>query len=166
MLGRLRDTKASSADLILDRNTTMRHPDADTSPNACIEASDLSFAQAHTRRRNLLRERHSSWRASRHGKITVDTSYANLPSTERLTDSGYGSAILADKGDPVSFVAGSSDFNESPMSSPNSFGNAMRNSEDLVIEKTRQSLDSPERRKGGLLHRIHSLRHRSQGSRG
>ncbi|KAG4420606.1 hypothetical protein IFR04_006313 [Cadophora malorum] len=41
-----------------DRNTTLPHPEADTSPNASIEAPDVDLARTHTRRSFL--GRHSS----------------------------------------------------------------------------------------------------------
>ncbi|KAH7412396.1 hypothetical protein BKA64DRAFT_327914 [Cadophora sp. MPI-SDFR-AT-0126] len=41
-----------------DRNTTLPHPEADTSPNASIEAPDVDLSRTHTRRSFL--GRHSS----------------------------------------------------------------------------------------------------------
>jgi hypothetical protein len=86
-----------------------------------------------------------------------------------MSDSGYGSAVAVEKGLPVSFLPGSGELSESPSSSPNnSLGKAVRYSEDLVRQKARPSSDSIERtvRRGGLMSRIHSLRHRPQESRG
>lgn len=48
----------SIIDIRIDRNTTLPHPDADTSPNASIEAPDVDLARTHTRRSFL--GRHSS----------------------------------------------------------------------------------------------------------
>lgn len=146
-----------------DRNTTLRHPDADTSPNACIEASDFDPSRIQQRHRPFLRERHTS----RHGKISVDTSYTNLPRASGTIDSGYGSASAMEKEGPVAFLPGSRGLSESPSSSPNSsMAKGVRHSEDLVLEKIRGSSDSIERRKGGgFMGRLHSFRHRSHGSR-
>jgi hypothetical protein len=122
-------------------------------------------------RQALLRERHAL-RALRHGKITVDTSYSNLSSADGTADSGYGSALPVEKEAPVSSLPESGELAESPLpspspsSSPNSFGQGVvRHSEDLVREKNRASTDSMSGRKG-FMGRIHTLRHRSQGSRG
>ena len=41
-----------------DRNTTLPHPDADTSPNATMEAPDLNLVRTHSRR-SFLHGRHS-----------------------------------------------------------------------------------------------------------
>jgi hypothetical protein len=42
-----------------DRNTTLPHPDADTSPNASIEAPDVDLARTHSRNSFLHRRHHS-----------------------------------------------------------------------------------------------------------
>ncbi|PBP16876.1 hypothetical protein BUE80_DR012392 [Diplocarpon rosae] len=50
--------------LSADRNTTLPHPDADTSPNATIEAREGDFIKAHSRRSFLAlkhRSRNSSF---------------------------------------------------------------------------------------------------------
>jgi len=47
----------------LDRNTTLTHPDADTSPNATIEAADVDLSRVRSRRKFL---RHYSHKSSFH----------------------------------------------------------------------------------------------------
>lgn len=152
----------------------MRHPDADTSPNATIEAQDIDIAR--TRHRySFLRERHRI----RSGKITPETSLTtltnintdtndNLIRPAKRSDSGYESAQAAEKDAPVGFLPESGGLTASPLSSRNnSMVNNMRHSEDLVLEKTRTSTGSMETtRKRGFLGRLHSLRHRSEGSKG
>ena len=151
-------TKEPTCSPAPDRNTTLRHPDADTSPNACIEANDFDPSR--------IRQRYRSFR-SRHGKISVDTSYTNWPSADGTGDSGYGSALAETKEGPVAFLPRNGGFTESPSSSPNSsMAKGVRHSEDLVLEKIRGSSDSIERRKGGgFMGRLYSFRHRSHGSR-
>lgn len=139
----------------------MRHPDADTSPNASIEAHDIDIARTH-HRHSFLRERHTI----RSGKIAVDTSHMTLTNAKgRRTDSGYESGLATEK-EATAILPENRGFTESPTSSPNSMLKAIRHSEDLVLEKTRASSDSMEMRKRGFLSRLHSLRHRPQGSRG
>src|SRR3569833_2419584 len=53
-----------------DRNTTLPHPDADLSPNACISADDVSVNKVlHRSRRSFLAKR---TRAVSYGKIQPD----------------------------------------------------------------------------------------------
>jgi len=58
------------------RNTTLPHPDADTSENATLEATDLPLEKLHSRRHLLHHRNHSS----RSGKITPEDSlwYDNI----------------------------------------------------------------------------------------
>ncbi|KUJ06482.1 uncharacterized protein LY89DRAFT_603246 [Mollisia scopiformis] len=42
-----------------DRNTTLPHPEADTSPNATIEAPDVDLTRTHSRSSFLHRKHHS-----------------------------------------------------------------------------------------------------------
>jgi hypothetical protein len=53
------------------RNTTRHHPDADTSPNACISADDLSLGHALKRRRTSFLHKHR--RTVSHGYISPQT---------------------------------------------------------------------------------------------
>lgn len=53
--------------IAIDRNTTRRHPDADTSENACIEAPDVAVSRTHSRHRSFLSYSHSKTSSS--GKI-------------------------------------------------------------------------------------------------
>lgn len=146
----------------------MRHPDADTSPNATIEATDIDPAPARMRY-SFHREKHA-YKTPRSGKITVDTSYDSLPRTDgaRGCDGdGYGSAVVLEKKLP--FTEGAREITESPssFSSPaSSTVMAIRHSEDLILNKTRDGAESAEGRKGGFLRRLHSLRHRTPRSRG
>jgi len=60
-----------------DRNTTLPHPDADTSPNASIEAPDVDLTRTHSRR-SFLHSRHQS--KNSFGKIDLKQSgfYDNI----------------------------------------------------------------------------------------
>ncbi|KAG9232812.1 hypothetical protein BJ875DRAFT_352378, partial [Amylocarpus encephaloides] len=51
-----------------DKNTTLTHPDADTSKNATIEAADI--VRTHSRHRSFLGRHHS--KNSVHGKLTPE----------------------------------------------------------------------------------------------
>ena len=53
-----------------DRNTTLPHPEADTSKNARIEAPDNNLARTHTKS-SFLHRRHHSQETSK-GSITID----------------------------------------------------------------------------------------------
>ncbi|RDL37686.1 uncharacterized protein BP5553_05119 [Venustampulla echinocandica] len=53
-----------------DRNTTLPHPDADTSPNATIEAKDIPPVRVHSRHRLFL-GRHQSKTRSHGGTLNV-----------------------------------------------------------------------------------------------
>jgi hypothetical protein len=72
----------SDADWLLetDRNTTLRHPDADTSPNASIEAPDFNVVRTHPRR-SFLHGRHSQSR-----QISKFDSGVSLEKTAGLYD--------------------------------------------------------------------------------
>jgi len=60
--------EAQKTDFIIDRNTTLPHPDADTSPNATIEAQDLDLTRTHSRS-SFFHRRHQS--KNSFGKIGV-----------------------------------------------------------------------------------------------
>lgn len=51
-----------------DRNTTLTHPDADTSKNATIEAGDLELTRSNSRRR-FLHSRHYSQKGITKGRL-------------------------------------------------------------------------------------------------
>ena len=53
---------------VSDRNTTLSHPDADTSKNATIEAPDIALERTHSRR-SFRHHRHHS---SKSGKLTPE----------------------------------------------------------------------------------------------
>jgi hypothetical protein len=65
------------ADSSTDRNTTLRHPEADTSPNPTIEAPDIVFSPTHPRRSFL---RHHSHRSTNSGTLPIeqDRLYDNI----------------------------------------------------------------------------------------
>ncbi|KAH8785598.1 hypothetical protein F5883DRAFT_515185 [Diaporthe sp. PMI_573] len=52
------------------RNTTLPHPDADTSPNACISQDDISISRVESRQRRSFRAKHK--RTISHGLITPE----------------------------------------------------------------------------------------------
>ncbi|POS73002.1 hypothetical protein DHEL01_v208599 [Diaporthe helianthi] len=52
------------------RNTTLPHPDADTSPNACISQDDVSISRVESRQRRSFRAKHK--RTISHGLITPE----------------------------------------------------------------------------------------------
>lgn len=62
------------------RNTTMRHPDADTSKNACLEAQDIPTSRRHSRHRSFFGRRHS------HEKDP----YENIGFTDAARENGSG----------------------------------------------------------------------------
>jgi hypothetical protein len=65
------------------RNTTLPHPDADMSPNACISQDDLNVEMAMKRRRHSFLRKHR--RTTSHGYV--------LPSTEPSTLSSMSSSM-------------------------------------------------------------------------
>jgi hypothetical protein len=113
------------------------------------------------------REKHA-YKTSRSGKITVDTNYGSLPRGDGARGGdGYGSALVVEKELP--FTEGTREITESPSSFSSPAGSTVtvvRHSEDLILNKTRDSAESAEGRKGGFLRRLHSLRHRTPRSRG
>lgn len=52
----------------IDRNTTLTHPDADTSKNATIEAGDLELTHSNSKRR-FLHSRHHSHKSITKGRL-------------------------------------------------------------------------------------------------
>ena len=54
----------------IDRNTTLPHPDADTSKNATIEAQDVPLERTHSRRSFL--HKHGRHHSGKSGKITPE----------------------------------------------------------------------------------------------
>lgn len=62
-----------------DRNTTLPHPDADTSPNATIEAPDLDLTRTHSRSSFLHRNgRHHNGHHLFGRHDSLDKMYANI----------------------------------------------------------------------------------------
>lgn len=66
------DLRSSSVVLIspIGRNTTLPHPDADTSPNASISQDDISISRVESRQRRSFRAKHK--RTISHGLITPE----------------------------------------------------------------------------------------------
>lgn len=90
----------------LDRNTTLPHPDADTSPNACISQDDISVTRVLTRQRRSFLAKHK--RITSHGIITPEMQMYNennvslVMISESESSSGLTSAQLATiSGTPV-----------------------------------------------------------------
>lgn len=54
----------------IGRNTTLPHPDADTSPNACISQDDISISRVESRQRRSFRAKYK--RTISHGLITPE----------------------------------------------------------------------------------------------
>lgn len=54
----------------IDRNTTLPHPDANTSPDACISQDDISVSRVHSRQRRSFLAKNK--RATSHGIITPE----------------------------------------------------------------------------------------------
>ncbi|KAK7908164.1 hypothetical protein PG985_015467 [Apiospora marii] len=107
------------------RTTSMRHPDANTSPGACISAEDIDPAKTlHRSRRSLLLRKHR--RTISHGVITAEAAaeYQNdsavdvneskdmLPYDDILRPLSKDSSISVDRVDSRSVKGGS------PPSSP------------------------------------------------
>jgi hypothetical protein len=67
---------------LADRNTTLPHPDADTSPNATIEATDFDLTRTHSRN-SFLHRRHLT--KNSFGKI--DTTNSGLYDNTQYADS-------------------------------------------------------------------------------
>lgn len=65
-------------DQVIGRNTTLPHPDADTSPNACISQDDISISRVESRQRRSFRAKHK--RTISHGLITaeMEQTYSDL----------------------------------------------------------------------------------------
>lgn len=83
---------------IPDRNTTLPHPDADTSPNACISQDDISVTRVMSRHRRSFLAKHK--RITSHGIITPDMQMYNetnvsLVMSECESSSGLTSTRLA-----------------------------------------------------------------------
>lgn len=81
-----------------DRNTTLPHPDADTSPNACISQDDISVTRVLSRQRRSFLAKHK--RITSHGIITPDMQMYNennvsLVMSECEPSPGLTSARLA-----------------------------------------------------------------------
>ncbi|KFY26460.1 hypothetical protein V491_01298 [Pseudogymnoascus sp. VKM F-3775] len=73
--------------LSLQRNTTLPHPDANLSPNACIESSDIPLARSSSRLRFS-----SSRRVSSKGFIDPNQVYENIRYIDRTVTPKPGSS--------------------------------------------------------------------------
>ncbi|KAN0108904.1 hypothetical protein V8E51_008646 [Hyaloscypha variabilis] len=62
-----------------DRNTTLPHPDADTSPNATIEAPDLDLTRTQSRNSFLHRRHQSKNSFGKIGALKAGGLYNNMP---------------------------------------------------------------------------------------
>lgn len=135
-----------------DRNTTLPHPDADTSPNASIEARDVDPARTRARY-SLHYDRNSN---GSNGKVIVDTShlYDNIQYADGTKEAKSEEEIEKEvqmRDDLVDPPANGTVKVEIP--------------DNLIPSEARSSSESGEKRRG-FLGRLHSHRHRSQGSRG
>ncbi|KAK9782381.1 hypothetical protein SCAR479_00724 [Seiridium cardinale] len=88
----------------LPRTTTWRHPDANTSPNACISAEDIDPAKAlHRHHRHFLSHKYK--RTTSHGFITTEMEQDYLKSQEAFDaadsaiDLDDGRALVVGDGD-------------------------------------------------------------------
>lgn len=110
----------------IDRNTTLPHPDADLSPNACISEADINPDKALSQtRRSFLKKRHRH--TLQHGKITpqqeamysmsslVSSEVGNTDTTPKAAVSSL-SSVRVSKDDTDSIVSQRED--ETPPTSP------------------------------------------------
>lgn len=132
-----------------DRNTTLPHPDADTSPNASIEAPDVDLTRTHSRNSFLHRRHHSK---NSFGKVDVKDSslYDNVQyvdGTRETTNRRALDAMSPKKGNSVD-----------PSSQEN--GDMLGDGDLLGAEQTRdeQGYINGDRKKGVLrklqLHKV------------
>lgn len=77
----------------LDRNTTLPHPDADTSPNACISQDDISISRVLSRQRRSFLAKHK--RITSHGIITPDMQMYSDNTASAMTSDSEPSPGLA-----------------------------------------------------------------------
>ncbi|KAI1850528.1 hypothetical protein JX265_004238 [Neoarthrinium moseri] len=83
----------------LPRTTTWRHPEANTSPDACISAEDVDPARAlHRHRKSFLHHKYK--RTTSHGFITTEMEQEYLNSKEALET--IDSAVDLNDGRPLS----------------------------------------------------------------
>ncbi|KUI52481.1 hypothetical protein VP1G_10331 [Cytospora mali] len=68
-----------------NRNTTLPHPDADTSPDACISQDDISVSRVHARHRHSFLIKHKL--ATSHGVITPEMEQAYSEMAAASSDS-------------------------------------------------------------------------------
>jgi hypothetical protein len=71
--------EAQQTYLLVDRNTTLPHPDADTSPNATIEAPDLDLTRTQSRNSFLHRRHQSKNSFGKIGALKAGGLYNNMP---------------------------------------------------------------------------------------
>ncbi|KAI7786381.1 hypothetical protein LA080_003622 [Diaporthe eres] len=69
------------------RNTTLPHPDADTSPNACISQDDISISRVESRQRRSFRAKNK--RTISHGLITPEMEQMYSDMVAVTSDSEY-----------------------------------------------------------------------------
>lgn len=86
-----------------DRNTTLPHPDADTSPNASIEAPDVNLTRTHSRNSFLHRRHHSK---NAFGKVDMknsglDDNIQYADGTREITNTKALDAMSPKRGDSV-----------------------------------------------------------------
>lgn len=62
--------------LSIDRNTTLPHPDADTSPGATIESADIDLVRTHSRL--SFRGRHRSGKHIKNSLVVPEDLYKNI----------------------------------------------------------------------------------------
>ncbi|KAE8442339.1 hypothetical protein EG329_003472 [Mollisiaceae sp. DMI_Dod_QoI] len=93
-----------------DRNTTLPHPDADTSPNATIEAPDFDLTRTHSRSSFLHRKHNAHHLWGRHEsleKLYDNITYADDNASADHRE-GHSSTEQSNEGD----VVGDRDTNE------------------------------------------------------
>ncbi|TPX14398.1 uncharacterized protein E0L32_005362 [Thyridium curvatum] len=86
-----------------DRNTTLPHPEANLSPDACITADDISVAKVFHRSRRSFLSKSSRRAVVSHGKIAPGVAQMYSGSTAALVESEEGESPppALDKSDPL-----------------------------------------------------------------
>ncbi|CAK7272963.1 hypothetical protein SEPCBS119000_005401 [Sporothrix epigloea] len=98
-------------------NTTWRHPEADTSPNACISSNDIAVERLYSRSRRSFMQSKNKRMTLGHGKLTKADleAYSELPSLAEMprranvsTSSSFSShkSRFSADGGPSTSVAG------------------------------------------------------------
>lgn len=139
--------------LSTERNTTLPHPEADTSKNATIEAADIPLARTHSRGRGFLHRHHSH--VTNKGKIDPSETgvYDGVHYVNGSKEMLNGAKIVVKESEAMNGVTSNGVANgvvEDGRKGESSEEEALR------LEKEKDEQDYPEgERKKGVLRKLH-----------